>query len=347
MGVVMRHLKCITLAVLTFVVGQASAQTQYSRAIVFGDSLSDNGNLHYPITAYPTLTLYEATDGQVWAEQLFGPLDNTHTTSNPNGGNLDLAFGGADTGTTSVLHPSTQDQINSFVAAGGTISSQDIVSLWVGGNNIGNTLNLGSTPASMAVVTTAAASDINSQLNQLAGLGARTIIVPNLPDPSSLLLYAGGPLAPLAATSGSQLNAAVLATVQTFSATNPTVNIVYVDQAALYQAVLANPASFGFSNTTQSCYLTPSCLSSPAVWNSYFFWDNVHPTASMHALLAANVAENLNAPNRAVAVFSAMTSRAVAGRRNSALSSLDALDQQQPDPDHWRYWVSAAGETGK
>jgi outer membrane lipase/esterase len=343
----MQQLKFITMAVAMFFVGQASAQTQFSRALVFGDSLSDNGNLHFPVTAYPPLTLYEATNGQVWAEQLFGPLDNTHTTINPNSANLDLAFGGADTNTASLLHPSTQDQINFFVGAGGVIGPQDVVSLWVGGNNIGNNLNLASTPANMLAVANSAAFDVGNQLNQLATLGAKTIIVPNLPDPSSILLYSGGPLAALADYSGTQLNAAVLSTVQTFSAANPSVNVVYVDQAALYQAVLANPASFGFSNTTQACYLTPSCLSDPTVWNSYFFWDNVHPTAAMHALLAANVAENLNAPSRAVAVMGAMTSRSIDDRRNSVLSAFDELDHQTPEPDDWRYWVSVAGETGQ
>lgn len=64
------------------------------RVVVFGDSLSDNGNL-FAQTGQPPAPYFQGrfSNGPVWVEQLFGPL-NSPIQGTGVAGNVDLAFGG-------------------------------------------------------------------------------------------------------------------------------------------------------------------------------------------------------------------------------------------------------------
>ncbi|MBY0432402.1 MAG: autotransporter domain-containing protein, partial [Rhodospirillales bacterium] len=72
-------------------------------------------------------------------------------------------------------------------------------------------------------------------------------------------------------------------------AANPTINIVTVPVVTLEAAILANPGAFGITNTSAACLDKTTgtvCASTRAGQNSYFFWDDVHPTTGTHALIA-------------------------------------------------------------
>ncbi len=76
-----------------------------------------------------------------------------------------------------------------------------------------------------------------------------------------------------------------------------------VDIGAFFAEVLANPAAFGFTNTTTpACGATPSLLCSPAnlvapnANQTYVFADGVHPTGAAHAAIASMVASMIEAP---------------------------------------------------
>ncbi len=67
---------------------------------------------------------------------------------------------------------------------------------------------------------------------------------------------------------------------------------------ALIDQALANPSEFGFSNVTAPCYTGPftgggSACSDP---DSHLFWDDVHPTAAGHLLVADDAAELIGVP---------------------------------------------------
>jgi hypothetical protein len=77
---------------------------------------------------------------------------------------------------------------------------------------------------------------------------------------------------------------------------HPTTTFYQYDLTALFNQALANPALFGLVNTTNSSapglepgdtsYNTSQEVPNP---NQYLFWDDVHPTANVHAILGRRV----------------------------------------------------------
>jgi outer membrane lipase/esterase len=333
----------------------ASAQ-QYNRAIIFGDSLSDNGNIATAnggvVPNYLPLTLTRFSNGPVWTEQLFGPATNFFTTVNPNAGNVDFAFGGSRTTGPQTPGPTTQEQIGSYLVRGGTFAQGDLVTLWAGANNIFQALPVAAaTPATalttMTGVANGAAADVAAQVGQLAGAGARTIVVVNLPSFATVPQFAGGPAAGLAGASTGAFNTALAANLAATSAANPGANIITMDTAGLFTAIQANPGAFGFANATQACVLTPACVGNPAVWNTFAFWDGVHPTQAGHAIIAATAAQYLSAPGRAIALNNALAFSSFGARRTAVLDGMSQLSLVNPTPGKWEYFAFLTGEAAQ
>ena len=244
------------------------------------------------------------------------------------------------------------------------------MTLWGGANNIFQGLPVAATnPATattvMSGVATGAAGDIGAQVRQLAGAGARTIVVPNLPGFGTLPQFANTPAAQLADFSTATFNGALSANLAAAAAANPGANIISVDTASLFAAVQANPGAFGFANASQACVLTPTCVGNPAAWNTFAFWDGVHPTQAGHTLVAAAVQEYLQAPSRGAVVSTAFGETAFALRRSAAISALAELDGSNAAParapvvskggpapvaalgNPWRYFINVTGDFGQ
>ena len=61
--------------------------------------------------------------------------------------------------------------------------------------------------------------------------------------------------------------------------------ITLFDTDALFQQVLADPAAYGLTNTTEPCVnIAANTVCANPV--EYLFWDGVHPTARTHEILA-------------------------------------------------------------
>lgn len=111
-------LRASLLAVLTCAGAAVSAQAQqFDRIVGFGDSLTDQGNVATAfggaVPNYLPLRLQQFSNGPTWITQLFGPSTNFFTTVNPNTGNINFAFGGAQTAAGTATQPvSIQTQIN-------------------------------------------------------------------------------------------------------------------------------------------------------------------------------------------------------------------------------------------
>jgi outer membrane lipase/esterase len=71
-------------------------------------------------------------------------------------------------------------------------------------------------------------------------------------------------------------------------------NISTVDFFAFVSTVLASPEAYGFTNVTDMC-ITPYVTQDAFCKNrdEYFFWDGLHPTKEVHALLAEFALEQL------------------------------------------------------
>lgn len=285
-----RLLRSAALAALTLaaasVAGAASAQT-YDRLVVFGDSLSDNGNLYLATGgSTPPSPPYGAgrfSNGPVFTERLGFDAANF---MGPVTGSINYAFGGARTDS-QASPPGMRAQLGQYLQRGGTFGSNDLVSVLGGANNIFQGLPAAGASANptaaIAPVAQSAAADINFIVNGIAQAGAGTVLVTNLPKLSITPQFRGTPAAPLADYAVTTFNGALLTGLTATAAAQQGTNIILMDLFKVGDVVAANPSAFGVSNVTQACFDGASLCSNP---DDYFYFDGVHPTAKGHAVIA-------------------------------------------------------------
>ncbi len=249
-------------------------------------------------------------------------------------GDVNLAVGGAfaGSGNLGALLPGVTEQIGAFAAAGGTISQEDTITYWAGANNFFAGLpTVGSAADAFALgqnVGGLAVNDIGTLTSGafVPGGGPGQAIIFNLPDfallPATVAganSAAAGAAAAVGAAGGDAaaqaiaaetaragvLGAASIATdvynttlatgVSNLAATDTDTDFIQVDVATAFDAVIADPDAFGFSNVTGACLLDPACATADqATQNTFLFADGVHPTNAGHALVAALVAQSVN-----------------------------------------------------
>jgi outer membrane lipase/esterase len=317
--------------------GAADAQT-YGRLVVFGDSLSDNGNL-YLVTGGGTPTsppYYQGrfSNGPTWVELLGFSL--SHFNGSP-AGSIDLAFGGAETGNAELPTPrGIRRQLTDYQLSGGVFGSGDLVTVWGGANNVFNNMlaaaGSGDPITYMNGVTTTAAGDIGFVVNGVAGAGAGTVLVANLPDLGATPQFRATPGQPLANYASISFNGALKAQLQAAAAANPDSNIIMMDVFRIGQAVQAQPGAFGFTNVTDRCFNGVTVCANP---DAYMYWDSVHPTAAGHRLLASLAADYLEYGDRAAAT-AAEGETGLRHRARAFETVLQTLDgPNAPDAEGW------------
>ncbi len=351
----------VGLAVLAMGLMSATALGQ-QRYVAFGDSLSDNGNF-FAATGQPPAPYFNGrfSNGPTWVEVLAGPMGGFFPIGPVNNGtSTNFAFGGARTdgaaappGSPPNISGGSGAQIANYLARGGSFGANDRVTLWAGANNIfqglsttlplvaGGVITPAQAQATMQAIATAAATDVAMQVGQLAGAGARQIIVFNLPSFSSVPQFLGGPAAPLAGFASSVFNQALGTAVPAAAAG---ANVTLVDVASVFAALQGNPAAFGFTDATSNCTTTPACVLNPAARDQFVFWDGVHPTAAGHRLVAAVASQYLMAPVLG-GVYAALGETAIEGRRAGAGRAFDRLDLARAGrPGVNSYFVSLYGD---
>ncbi len=278
-------LAALSLAAVS-VAGAASAQS-YSRLVVFGDSLSDNGNLYLATggstPASPPYGAGRFSNGPVFTERLGF---NAANFLGPVTGSINYAFGGARTD--SQAQPlGMRLQLAQYQQRGGTFGANDLVSVLGGANNIFQGLPAAgaSTNPTGAItpVALSAAADINFIVNGIAQAGAGTVLVTNLPKLSITPQFRGTPAAPLADFAVTTFNGALLTGLNATAAARPGTNIILMDLFKVGDVIAGNPSAFGVSNVTQPCFNGVTVCSNP---DSYFYFDGVHPTAKGHEVIA-------------------------------------------------------------
>jgi len=300
-----RHLVGAIAAALLF--STAASATDFSRVVVFGDSLSDAGNLSLS-QGSPTPLRFTTNPGKTAAELVAAGLGSPIQASLLGG--TDYAFGGAGVVQGVAPVPTLPQQFQMYLAAnGGHADSSALYQVWGGANDIFYLTGTTTDPNSLAAGTVKAATTELGLLGQLQASGARYVVVYNLPNigktPEAM---AGGAAASAGAT---QLSVLFNGTLNTGLAqlSGQGLNVIPVNTYALLNEVIANPAAYGFSNVT-----TPACNGSsvqcgpqgsglpysyaPGTDQSYLFADGVHPTTATHAMLAQIVLSELAAPGQ-------------------------------------------------
>jgi outer membrane lipase/esterase len=271
---------------------------------VFGDSTSDVGNV-YTFTggALPGPPYFNGqfSNGSVWAQDLTGLLGLAPLTPSLLGG-TDYAYGGAETGVTtfntavagSDLLGST-GQLAQFAMTHAAADPNALYIIWIGSNDLIDIFT-SATPAQYGADIGIVASNIDTAIGTLAGLGARNFLLLTAPDlgigPQTL---AQGPAVAAAA---SALSAAFDATLVSGSGPIPSlaalaainhINVSVLNTYALFDTIVANPGTYGFTNVTQPCltgavnYSGGTPCANP---DQYLFWDDLHATAAANKIVA-------------------------------------------------------------
>lgn len=255
-------------AVLGFSSG-ASAQ-KIDEIYVFGDSLSDVGNVLKAAKGSnpPTPPYFPGrySNGPIWVDYLASQLK---LTSNPD---TNFAVGGATTGNSKNAPPGLLAQIERFTATHSSADQSALYIIWAGANDY---LGGGTDP-------TAPVNNLTKAVQSLEAVGAKNIIVVNLPDlgklPGTRTSERSASLSNLSREHNSRLATSISSLRHNIS---PGIKITYLDANAIFNQVLKAPEKFGFKNVTQPCISPGSICDNP---NEYFFWDGIHPTTAAHKL---------------------------------------------------------------
>jgi len=232
------------------------------KIIVFGDSLSDNGNVYNMLaTARNVIPLvplipknppyFEGrfTNGYVWIE---------HVSKSLNVPLVNYAYGGAWVegffDSMQILPPSLGMQVDMYSVAPSTIIDfkmhQHLYVIWAGNNDYLK----GRTNPDYA--TTNTVDTLSSQIDWLVRMGAKHFIVLNLPDlsrtPTAMLQ--GPNFAVALQKMVDQHNAKLTNRLNKLQKDHPDVDIIYVDIMSDFYDLINNPSKYGFKSVDKACY---------------------------------------------------------------------------------------------
>ena len=299
--------------------------SSFSQLVVFGDSLSDNGNAYivskgaypgpnYGVDRHTGAMVYSdgantspvaAGPGGLWVDQISSKLGVTDPQPFLAGtGGTNYAVASAETGTANPQDMGYQLAAFSTTHPTGA-SSTALYAFWGGANDILDSKS-----------PTQAADNIETYIKTLSGEGAKNFVWLNLPllgdtpdgKPEKALLNAAS-----VAFNGEW--AADLAALQ-----GGGIHVVGANIDTLFTNLIGDPGAYGLANVTDKAQT--SGLANDA---GYLFWDGKHPTSAGHALVADEVYNSLTPTpepaSGALAIFGMLAvAGVVIGKRNSRIS---------------------------
>ena len=279
-----------------------ASAAQFNHLVVFGDSLTDVGNLASldngllpgPLSNYAPGMF---TDGSAttpstkilgnYAYQLNSALGFSTLAPSTTGG-TDYSYGGAITGGSQTLDsvniPGMQAQVDSFINSSPTDPAGNLYLLWGGANDILNAAEAsGATATSINGAATTAANNVYGEISTLYQNGARDFIWLNLPNLA--LTPEGAGLSTAADLPGavSDFNLSFHQYVTAIDAgTFPGMKLDAVDVSSLFNQLVSDPSAYGFSNVT-----SPAQGQAGVNPDDYLFWDGLHPTTAADQFLVS------------------------------------------------------------
>ena len=308
---------CLTPALL-LTCGWALSQAQtpkhspdYTSIVVFGDSLSDTGNVaHLTLDTYgieipgpdADYTAGRFTDGAdtlppaekyfgVWVEQLAASFPSHPAVVDSLDGGTNYAYGFATTGSgTGVFTFGPSDslsvnvdnvgrQISDYLATYPKITDKTLFVVW------GGAIDVLYATSQDDVIDAGIDQILNVQ--RLIDAGATQFLIPNLPPLGSVPRLNGSPTTSVPATQASALYNEVLdggVDLLRLVDFEKHPQLSELDVFSLFNQIVASPATYSLVNVTMS---SQGMAVDPDI---YLFWDDLHPTTRGHNLLAAAAA---------------------------------------------------------
>lgn len=279
---------------------------QYSKLVVFGDSLSDTGNiasisLNFPYPFYRN----RISNGPVAADFLATAIGSNadaslHLDNKQSGYNY--AIGGAN-----IKGQDREDltaQIDSFLTrVQATADSSALYFVMLGGNDIRDVRSIAS--------ESIARNEIDSildvliqQLQRLIDSGARALLVPNVPNmgrlPETLQRQASDPGIVQRAQQHSQYFNQQLQQRLNALADKDRVSISQFDLYGELESLIANGSALGFRHVDIACFeldgfnFHPDCNFGTR-FDRFVFFDNIHPSAKTNQIVSQALIQSLPA----------------------------------------------------
>jgi outer membrane lipase/esterase len=347
-----------------------SQAQQFSRVVVFGDSLSDAGYFRpvlaaagVPPSLLPILGRFTTAPGPVWSELVAAYYGSPTGPSNVNSGNI-FAQGGArvaasstSTPTGAAQRPVTTQVTEYLTRTGGTADPNALYAIWAGANDVFQTLGAVSAGAitsdqASAAIQGAAGAEIQ-QIARLQAAGARYIVVLGLPNIGATpALRASGPTASAGATQlAGGFNLALFAGLA-----QNNIHVIPVDAFTFFNEIAANPSAYGFTNSTSTAcgafppfssgpdalFCPPNVWATPNANQTYLFADGVHPTTASHAIIAQFVEAMITGPNQ----YSLLAESLLHTRAGHVRTLNDGLMLARNSPEGQRWNIFASIDHG-
>ena len=250
---------------------------------VFGDSLSDNGNLFTASAgvAPPSPPYFDGrfSNGPVWVEYLDDMLPRAELN--------DFAFGGSfsDTGNIFGALPGVLEQVALFVGGGPALMPRDLCIVWSGANNYIFEPFISDPPTIV--------DHVSDAIQQLEEAGCQSFLIPNLPNIGETPFGIAAGLQAFLTAKIEEHNDELADEVD-FLREDLDIEIILLDVNAIFARALAG--QLGFVNSTFPCLdglldPTGACPVDDTgqiemVAPKTLFMDGVHPTTAAHRLIA-------------------------------------------------------------
>lgn len=303
----------IIFAVFALFFSIVVSATPLNKIVVFGDSLSDNGNLYefmkHELPVSPPYYKGRFTNGPVWVEL----LAETYYPNDAQVHLLDYAFGGAgisedpeDDDDDSVLFTLRREVDSYLLSHQDKADPNSLYVFWMGSNNY--LVLPENEDATVAFVIEA----IKRDLERLIQKGATHLLVITIPDLGKTPAARDYDAVDKLTSITEKHNNLLKQTINSMKLEYPHVRWFYVDVNEIVYDILDFPERFGITNTVDTCYeemlpppseLTILKMASTVsrvprqtvdACTGFLFFDPFHPTETTHQEMARRVKKMLD-----------------------------------------------------
>ncbi|CAF1092809.1 unnamed protein product [Adineta ricciae] len=258
---------------------------RFDRAVFFGDSLTDNGNV-YRLTnqTWPTSPYYQGrfSNGPIWVDQVNIANKTDYAYA---GGTTDSNLVQGYTKSNTVPVPGIRQQILSYIndSSQTTINyARTIYLIWAGGNDLlyDPTLNV-----------TSLVNSYSNCVRDLIALGAQNLIIFNAPPIEKFPYFSQQNQIALQSALTNAINTALSTSIGTLQTTYSNISLQLYDIYTLMIKMTTNQ-SYPFANTIDPCWNTYSLNSTRNSCqdpSKYIFLDDFHITSTAHQLIADEI----------------------------------------------------------
>jgi len=292
---------CLTILLIP----NTYAQTRYSNVIIFGDSLSDTGNLAGTIINLP-FPYYNnrISNGPVAVDHVAKALGKNanaskHLTSiQQRGYNYAIAGG-------NIVGNDPEDlnsQVNAYLSrTNNKIDSNALYIFMIGGNDLRGIHSI-SNAATASIRIQQTVNTLSMQLSRLLNAGTKHALVANIPNigrlPETIQREASTPNISSRATRYSQQYNQQLEKALNTLRQQHNAQIITFDLYQNMESLLRQAPNLGFTQTQRGCFNSnnftfhPDCQLGTR-FDRFVFFDNIHPTSKTHQWLGDQIIQTL------------------------------------------------------